>query len=433
MEKKTLLWDVTDECNLRCCHCYNAEKYFVKRNYELLDISQIKSALIKFHNAGYNHIHLLGGEPLIRQDIWEVIKEADKHNINITLNTNGMFLTSKNILRLLSEKNISQIIISLDGPTEESNDKIRGNGVFKIVTKNIRNLTNAIKKHNHKILTAISTVITEENAPEIYKFKTLIPSLGVDYLFFMSIYDCGNARIKKLKSSDYFIKIIPHLVNAIKIFSKYPNFNFYLDAKPKLATYLNRIIGKKIIAVEPSTCGAGDSILSMDPDGNLYPCGAFSQPNLKIKKTNIPCVNINNLKTVDELFNLENFKNFFKFKKSTYTDYCKSCEFLSICHGVCPVYIEEDKIPLECIAADYFQDQMFNEMMSMVFKLVKTNYQANNEVATFVLDSIKQRLSFKEILYKLSKKYKVDLSVLIRDIGGYISDLIIEDIITMEY
>jgi MoaA/NifB/PqqE/SkfB family radical SAM enzyme len=152
-------------------------------------------------------------------------------------------------------------------------------------------------KYNHKILTAISTVITEENASEIYKFKTLIPSLGVDYLFFMSIYDCGNARIKNLKSSDYFIKIIP----------------------------------------------------------------------------------------------------------------------------------------LECIAADYFQDQMFNEMMSMVFKLVKTNYQSNNEVATFVLDSIKQRLSFKEILYKLSKKYKVDLSVLIRDIGGYISDLIIEDIITMEY
>jgi hypothetical protein len=55
-------------------------------------------------------------------------------------------------------------------------------------------------------------------------------------------------------------------------------------------------------------------------------------------------------------------------------------------------------IPLECIAADYFQDQMFNEMMSMVFKLMKTNYQGNNEVATFVLDSIKQRLSFREIL-----------------------------------
>jgi hypothetical protein len=133
------------------------------------------------------------------------------------------------------------------------------------------------------------------------------------------------------------------------------------------------------------------------------------------------------------LFNLENFKNFLKFKKSTYTDYCKSCEFLSICHGVCPVYIKEDKIPLECIVADYFQDQMFNEMMSMVFKLVKTNYQGNNEVATFVLDLIKQKLSFREILYKLSKKYSVDLSVLIRDIGGYISDLIIEDIITKEY
>jgi len=76
---------------------------------------------------------------------------------------------------------------------------------------------------------------------------------------------------------------------------------------------------------------------------------------------------------------------------------------------------------------------MFNEMMSMVFKLVKTNYQGNNEVATFVLDLIKQKLSFREILYKLSKKYSVDLSVLIRDIGGYISDLIIEDIITKEY
>jgi len=128
----------------------------------------------------------------------------------------------------------------------------------------------------------------------------------------MSIYDCGNARIKKLKSSNYFIRIISHLVNAIKIFSKCPNFNFYLYAKPKLATYLNRIIGKKIITFEPSMCGEGDSILSMDPYGNLYSCGAFSQPNLKIRKTNIPFVNINNLKTIEKLSNLENFKNFLK-------------------------------------------------------------------------------------------------------------------------
>jgi len=76
MQKRTILWDITSKCNLRCRHCYNADKYFSNKEYPVLNTPQISAVLKKLSLSGFNHIHLLGGEPLVRQDIWDIIREA---------------------------------------------------------------------------------------------------------------------------------------------------------------------------------------------------------------------------------------------------------------------------------------------------------------------------------------------------------------------
>jgi len=430
MQKRTILWDITDKCNLRCRHCYNADKYFSNKEYQVLNTTQINSVLAKLSRSGYNHVHLLGGEPLVRQDIWEIITAAGRRNIETTLNTNGTLLTTPNISRLLSARNLSQIVVSLDGPTAAANDKIRGKGVFKNVTANIRSLTAAIKKRRGKTITAVSSVISEDNAAELHKFGALTASLGVDYLFLLNMYDCGNARTEKLKSRNYFREVLPHLVKAVKTFDEYPDLRVQLDAKPKLATYLNRASGKKIVAIEPSVCRAGDNMLAMDPDGTLYPCGSFSQPQHQNNPVmDIPRAGVADVKQVNDFLTTKSFKNFLSLKASAHTAYCKSCEFSAMCHGICPLYAGAANIPSECEAVDYFQGRLFAGMLPMSFTLARPDYQGSNDVAALALDLIKQGYPFREILQRLNKKFKAGMPLLRRDIGGYISDLVVAGII----
>ena len=72
MYKKTILWDVTYRCNLRCSHCYNANKLYNEK--ENCSVDYYKKIFLKFVQMGIDHIHLLGGEPLQNELIFEIIK-----------------------------------------------------------------------------------------------------------------------------------------------------------------------------------------------------------------------------------------------------------------------------------------------------------------------------------------------------------------------
>ena len=141
---KSLHWDITRNCNLRCKHCYNAEKYFHKDSDVYIDsemsLEQCISAVDKIANAGFTHIHFLGGEPLLSPHLFKVIKHAKQYGIIITLNSNACLLT-RDIRRLLFESGVDQYAASLDGCTSIINDAIRGEGTFECVVTNMMALS----------------------------------------------------------------------------------------------------------------------------------------------------------------------------------------------------------------------------------------------------------------------------------------------------
>ena len=83
---RSVHWDITRKCNLRCKHCYNAEKYFNPNSdsyiEEEMSLEQCKHTVDNFANAGFEHIHFLGGEPLASPYLFDVIEYAkEKYNI----------------------------------------------------------------------------------------------------------------------------------------------------------------------------------------------------------------------------------------------------------------------------------------------------------------------------------------------------------------
>ena len=110
---KSIHWDITKNCNLRCKHCYNAEKYFNTKSdvymTEEMDLQQCLHTVKTFSDAGFGHIHFLGGEPLTSPHIFEVIRYAKELNMITTINSNACLLDD-NARKLLIDLKVDQSV-----------------------------------------------------------------------------------------------------------------------------------------------------------------------------------------------------------------------------------------------------------------------------------------------------------------------------------
>jgi len=123
----------TMRCNLHCTGCY-AASYSTKDDLELEIIDRLLSEM---EDLGIFWVTILGGEPFIRQDMWEIYKKHRDQFFQIF--TNGT-LVDKEAAKKLAELGNMLIIFSLEG-FEEETDARRGKGVFRKVMEGMDNLS----------------------------------------------------------------------------------------------------------------------------------------------------------------------------------------------------------------------------------------------------------------------------------------------------
>ncbi len=112
-------------CNLRCTGCYAAE-YTVEDD---LPIEVVDRVLTEGKEMGMYFVTVLGGEPFVRKDMWDLY---EKHrDIQFMVYTNGTPLTQPNVDRIAALGNV-MAVVSLEG-WEEETDTRRGKGVFAAI------------------------------------------------------------------------------------------------------------------------------------------------------------------------------------------------------------------------------------------------------------------------------------------------------------
>jgi radical SAM family uncharacterized protein len=144
---------LTYNCNLRCKMCP-----FWKRSSKDLSIEQEKAILRQIYDSGVCGIAFEGGEPLLRDDLVEILAFSRSLPLHTSLVTNGTLLESR--IDEIAQYINGAVYVSLDG-LEKTHDTIRGvSGCFR---KAVRGIIASRKK----VAVTINTTIMAENIHEI--------------------------------------------------------------------------------------------------------------------------------------------------------------------------------------------------------------------------------------------------------------------------
>lgn len=112
-------WVINGGCNLKCIHCYGNAEALPTEELSTNDCIKVVEALAA---AGVMRVVISGGEPMLRDDIFTILRRLAAHDIGVVLGTNGSFIKAENVTQLID---YTRVEISLDASTAELNDRIR--------------------------------------------------------------------------------------------------------------------------------------------------------------------------------------------------------------------------------------------------------------------------------------------------------------------
>ena len=169
-----LLAEVTYRCPLHCAFCYNPTDYD-KHTQNELSTEQWINALRDARKMGAIQLGISGGEPLLRDDIEDIVIEAKKLGYYSNLITSGVGLTEKRI-QAFKDGGLDHIQLSMHDITEEINNFITNTKTFELKKK----VAAMIKNHGYPMV--LNVVIHRYNIGHIKEILEMAEALGADYV-----------------------------------------------------------------------------------------------------------------------------------------------------------------------------------------------------------------------------------------------------------
>ena len=119
---RLVAWEVTRSCNLNCVHCRAASE---KGPYPgELDTPKSLEILEEITRVGKPVVILTGGEPLLREDIFDLARRGTELGLRMVMATNGTLITQR-VCEEMKDSGIRRVSISIDGATAAEHDRFR--------------------------------------------------------------------------------------------------------------------------------------------------------------------------------------------------------------------------------------------------------------------------------------------------------------------
>lgn len=119
----SLVVDVTHRCNMACANCY-----IPNREIPDMDVEKLYAVLRRLPKRIY--VRIIGAEPTVRNDLFEIITNIKSIGHKVSLTTNGLKLASPNYMAELKKTGLKLLLISMNGADDDSVYQVLDNGPY---------------------------------------------------------------------------------------------------------------------------------------------------------------------------------------------------------------------------------------------------------------------------------------------------------------
>ncbi len=274
-ELRLVFWELTARCNLKCIHC-RAEAQ-TERQEDELSTEKCFAVIDELRGFSSPILILTGGEPLYRDDIFDIARYAAGRGLRVALATNGTLVNEK-VAEQIKESGIKRVSISLDGANPQTHD------TFRMIPGSFESAFNGIKNlQKEGIEVQINTTIARHNEDEVKDILDLALNNNIKalHVFMLVPVGCGiqiadSQMLDKQKYEDILSWF----------YDKTMELRGRIELKATCAPHFFRIMHKRAkdegITISPQThgmaavtkgCLAGSGVMFISRKGIVQPCG----------------------------------------------------------------------------------------------------------------------------------------------------------------
>ncbi len=250
-----LLAELTYRCPLHCVFCYNPVNYAANRDE--LSTAQWVDVMRQARAMGAAQLGFSGGEPLLRDDLEELIAEGRRLGFYTNLLTSGVGLTGARLARM-KECGLDHVQLSFQDSTREMNDFLSHTKTFELKSR----VAALIKQYDYPMV--LNVVLHRYNLDHVGRIIDMAVEMGVEYLELANTQYYGWGLVNRaqlmptreqLQRAEAVVnEYRARLGNKVRILFVVPD---YFEARPKAC--MN---------------GWGSVFLAVAADGAALPCHA---------------------------------------------------------------------------------------------------------------------------------------------------------------
>ncbi|MBM7855571.1 putative heme d1 biosynthesis radical SAM protein NirJ2 [Desulfohalotomaculum tongense] len=299
-------WNTTNACNMYCEHCYRDAGAKVE---EELNTEEGKALIDEIVKAGFKILIFSGGEPLMRDDIFELVEYARFKGLRPVLGTNGTLITPQ-VARLLKKAGAMGVGISLDSVDAAKHNRFRNaENAWQDALQGMRSCREA------GLPFQIHTTVVDWNYDEVEELTDLAVKEGAvaHHIFFLvPTGRAVNIEQESLRAEQYE-KLLHRIMKKQQ--------QVGIELKPTCAPQFMRIAKQMGINMRFSKgCLAGTSYCIISPKGDVQPCAYLNIPVGNVRETPFSEIWRDN-----EVFN--------RLRNEPLQGGCGTCRYNNICGG----------------------------------------------------------------------------------------------------
>ncbi|MFM8467427.1 MAG: pyrroloquinoline quinone biosynthesis protein PqqE [Oxalobacteraceae bacterium] len=250
-----LLAEITYRCPLHCVFCYNPLNY--AQDKRELTTDEWKDVLRQARKLGAAQLGFSGGEPLVRDDLEELIGEAHQLGYYTNLITSGVGLTEERISNMKA-LGLDHIQLSFQDSTKEMNDFLSSTKTFDLKNR----VAKLIKKYDYPMV--LNVVLHRYNLDHVGRIIEMAVEMGVEYLELANTQYYAWAHVNR----DQLMPTREQLERAEAVVNDY---------RAKLGNKIRLLfVVPDYFENKPKACmnGWGSVFLAVAADGSALPCHA---------------------------------------------------------------------------------------------------------------------------------------------------------------